>query len=58
MMVLNRMAIGTALLMMSLTAAPGFSADPQKPQCQPLGDQSVKVEGYISKKFKKDRKAI
>lgn len=58
MMILNRRTIGTALLMMSLTAAPGFAADPQKPQCQPLGDQSVKVEGYISKKFKKDRKAI
>lgn len=60
-MILNRMAIGAALLtllMTILTAAPVFSADQEKPQCQPLGDKSVKVEGYISKKFKKDRKAI
>lgn len=27
-------------------------------ECVPVGEKSVKVEGYISKKFKKNRKAI
>ncbi len=53
----SKLSVLIGILLITLVAVPGISFAEQE-ECKPLESKSIKVEGYFSKKFRKQRKAI